>query len=310
MPDGFICDAIRVFESSQTGRGFRSISSTKQQQQGDAIYDQKYRDLAKDVIEKLWSLWAANEIGYHQEGTLWGSAAQRKGYDIRVTYRLKPDLAKYETPENQAKVAGTSLLIVHEATHLVRRYPYVEEEVLCRNLETVFYHDLLTGVDYNSQVKGTLLEACLSSGTSLVIEELRCEMKDEVKQLRDGRMIDIVMGMKTYRDSLQASFIRRSIDWWGGAENRLPATRGYYLNTLATDTSGDTPGNIETALKILDSIRARTEWDAVARTLAVGTLDKLRALLTHARLTQQHAYRMSKIQSLTGVNFGMHTVSA
>lgn len=303
MPDGFICDAIRVFERSQTGRGFRSISSAKQQQQGDDIYDQKYRDLAKDLTEKLWGLWAADEIGYHQHGTLRGSAAPRKGYDVRVTYRLKPDPAKYETPENQAKVAGTSLLIVHEATPMVRRYPYVEEEVLCRNLETVFYHDLLAGVDYDSQVTGKVLGACISAGTSLVIQELRAEMNDDIKQLRDGRMIDTVMDMQTYRDSLEASFIRRSIDWWGGAENRLPATRGYYLNTLSTDTSGDTPGNIEAVLKILDSIRAGADWDAAARTLAVGTLDKIRTLLTHSKLTEQHAYRMFKIQNLTGVQF-------
>lgn len=136
MPDNRIYDAINVFKYSRTGQGTASIG-------GDATYRQRYRQLAQDVVTKLWELYSADEIAFAPLGPnlIGDSLPGRPGADIRVNNQLEPsaNAATYATAAEQGKLAACSGNIVHEATHIVRPIAsYPESEVLCRTIQ-LFY---------------------------------------------------------------------------------------------------------------------------------------------------------------------------
>ncbi len=254
MSSSFIYDAINIFKYSPTGQGSRRVG-------GDTAYQQRYARLIHLTIEKLWMLWRQNEIGADTLGrNLYGDAAIRDGFDIRINRSFQPDKepATYGTARNQAKLAAFSLILVHEGIHLVHDLNVVEEEVICRTVELLYYQDLIQGQDYTSRVtgeRGTARLMAIGSDLGALISDL-----NGMRRWYDrAQLIDWILSIPIYHHWLTAQFVRRSIRWWGGIGNRTPLTRGLYLNALAEDQQR---ADAALMVEILGSINSQAEWRA------------------------------------------------
>ena len=271
MPDDRIFDAINLFKYSRSGQGTANVG-------GDARYQARYRQLAGDVIQKLWRLWSAGDIGFvtfsRSQSSMGRSGPDRIGFDIKVNRRVEPsrDPATYTQTAEQGKLAACSCIFVHEATHLVRRIVSIpEEEVLCRTIEQLYFRELKVGCAHDSRVTGTRLTAQYTSSVPYF-----SEYTDRDARFTNSELIDNVFTFTEYREDLEsratAAFIVRSFPWWGGLTNRWPSTRGYYLRSLAARAEDYS----EPILQILESLD-QGKW-AAARSCA-GNMGRVRQAL-------------------------------
>jgi hypothetical protein len=247
VPDDRIYDAINVFKFSRVGRGTAHIS-------GDREYRERYRRLVREILAKLWRLWAADEIGFRDlDARIVGdSSPGREGPDIRVNRRITPstDPILYATEEHQGRLAAVSCNLVHEGAHLVRPTRSLpEQEMLCRTAQLLYFRELQTGCTYTSRLTGGECTALFTPTTRYYSAYTRdCERLDH------GTLIDRVILDRDYRVDLTtsrtAAFIARSLTWWGGLSNRKPKTRGYYLRSLAAQSTDYAPE----ILDILESL--------------------------------------------------------
>jgi hypothetical protein len=301
MPDNRIYDAINVFKYSRTGQGTASIG-------GDATYRQRYRQLAQDVVTKLWELYSADEIAFAPLGPnlIGDSLPGRPGADIRVNNQLEPsaNAATYATAAEQGKLAACSGNIVHEATHIVRPIAsYPESEVLCRTIQLFYIQELKLGCSYQSCITHTRCTAKL-----LPLTPWYQSYQWRLNRLASSDLIDSIFDIPEYRRDLEtaatADFVARSQTWWGGLDNRWPSTKGLFLKSLASQTAQDYS---ETILKVLESITA-AQWSAV-KSMA-GNLDKIRQGLRlnamNHRLDNRYGGRIVNVQRNLGENFGIH----
>jgi hypothetical protein len=254
MPDDRIYDAINLFKDSPTGIGTADF-------RGDRRYQDRYRQLARNVLTKLWQLWAINAIGFSQLPRRQAGRATNvdgHGGTIKIHVALEPpqDPADYGTSENQGKLAATSCEMVHEAVHLVHNLRQdVEEEVLCRTIQAFYFHDLQAPRTYQSRITGTLLTAQYLPTTPLYED-----MKTRYKHLRAHDLVDEVIAYGGYADldaPETATFIARSLEWWGGPRARWVRTRRDYIRALAAQ--GDQYA--ELILQVLESF-SRSQWQA------------------------------------------------
>lgn len=172
----------------------------------------------------------------------------------------------YASPLQQSKLAAASLIMVHEAAHLVRETPsYIEEEMVCRTLEMLYYEDLLDGRTYISRVTGATCTARLLPDP-FAVAILRGVYTNQRDYYKEGQLIDSILEASEYRADLTPAFIDRSFHWWGEIQNRLPRTKGYYLQTLSAD---DNPRS-DLILAILESIRRLADWEIVKQTAGIS----------------------------------------
>lgn len=298
MSTNITYDAINVFKYSNTRQG--SVAMT-----GDAAYRRRYRELARDVESKLWSLWQSNEIGFDALApNVVGTSYQiRIGNNIIVNSILEPveTLPAYCTDTEQGKLAAASCNLVHEATHLVNRIEcYPEEEAHCRTIQLSYFRELMLGRSYTSRVSGTQLIARYTESTSFY-DDYRARLN----RWWSGDLIDSIFSMAEYRRGLESSetanFISRSIDWWGGLAKRWPSTKGYYLRALAAQHED----YAELLLRILESM-TRDQWLA-ARTCA-GNVESIRDHLMRHPQIFNYAFpgRIQQVQTTLAENFGVH----
>jgi hypothetical protein len=293
MHDNRIYDAINLYKFSPTGQGTVNVG-------GGRMFQAKYQRLAKAVVEKLWLLWGADEIGFHNLGNSIGTSKnQRPGHDIRVNKLIEPSAipASYQDPMNQGKLAATSCNIVHEAVHLVRDIgSYPEEELLCRTLQLSYFRDLISPRSYQSRFANARCTAAFLPTTPYFDD-----YQFRLNHLHD--LIDTVLDMEEYRRDLEsdrtAEFISWAIGWWGGLSMRWPSTRGYFLRSLASREDRDFR---ESILQILESL-TRQQWQA-AKTVA-GDLQKIRRRLEVAYLSHPFVFRIMQVQTTLGENFGI-----
>jgi len=297
VPDDRIYDAINLFKYSPTGQGKSGIG-------GDAAYRARYKQLAVDVVEKLWLFWSADEIGFANlpHNSLANAEVGRPGYDIKVNNLLEPspDPAVYATAAEQGKLAVTSCNLVHEATHLVSKIAcYPEEEVLCRTIEVLYFQDLKQGRRYRSRVTGNQLVAKFDAAVPYYNN-----YKGRLRRFQSHDLIDNVFSIVSYRRDLEelhtADFITRSLGWWRGLRHRWPSTRGYYLRSLASQNCS----YAEQILQILESLTT-SQWPA-ARSCA-GDLEKIRESLRswYHILYCDFDNRIQQVQQNLGTNFGI-----
>jgi hypothetical protein len=298
MRDDRVYDAINLFKHSPTAHGTGQIG-------GDAAYRARYRRLAKDIVAKLWELWATDEIGFADLGhnLVGDSLTGRLGHDIRVNRMLEPSLTAsiYSNAVEQGKLAAFSCNIAHEATHLVRHIDaYPEEEVLCRTIQLFYFRDLKQGRSYRSRVTGSTLTARYTATTPFYNTYLY-----RLNRLASHDLIDNVFSIREYRRDLEesqtAEFISRSLSWWGGLHRRWPSTRGYYLRSLGSQTRQDYALKI---LEILESI-SHSQWPA-ARSCA-GDLQKIRDGLRagYHIYNNQVSRRIQRVQENLGASLGV-----
>lgn len=297
MSDSRIYDAINLFKYSPTGTGHSVIT-------GDATYRRKFRRLADRTLSKLWELWAADEIGFDDLGRYVGDSHPCRfwTHNIRVNTTIEPptSAAAYATPDGQGKLAATSCNIVHEAVHLahdIESYP--EEEHLCRTLQILYFHDLLSARSYQSRVTGGTCTASFLPTTPYY-----ADYRNRWNRHLSRDLIDQLLSIEDYRRDLEsdetASFIVRSLNWWGGLSNRWPSTRGYYLRSLASQF-GDYAWTI---LRILESL-SRQQWQAAKR--CAGSMDDILSALRreHHIHGVEFPERVRNVQQRLGVDLGM-----
>lgn len=298
MPDDRIYDAINIFKFSPTGRGTANIG-------GDAMYQERYRRLAADILARLWGLWNSDEIGFAKLRTdlIGDSQTRRAGPDIRVNILLEPssDTTTYQDATNQSRLAAASCNIVHEATHLVRHIAcYPEEETLCRTIQVFYFRDLRSPQNYHSRFANVRCTARFLTSTPFYHG-----YESRLNRILSGDLIDSVLNIAEYRRDLEteatAEFIKRSLNWWGGLSNRWPSTRGYYLRSLAACRGHDFAEQI---LTILESLTTQ-QWLA-AKTVA-GSLERIREGLArgHHLYDTSFAGRISRVQERLGENLGI-----
>jgi hypothetical protein len=227
----------------------------------------------------LWQLWASDEIDFAPLGpNVIGASARRAGPDIRVNVIHQNDLP------------AIALNLAHEAGHLVRRRPLVEEEMLNRTLQASFYRDLTRGVSITSRETGGRVDAVATPATP-------GSYATQCRYLDRGELVDYVIRIRTYRDSLTAAWIRNTLSWWGGCQNRWHFTRGHYIRVLATDSDVSSYPFI---LDVMESVLPRgantAGWTAMmqAATSEGGTMQHIRKALD--RLTGHHARRVAALE--------------
>lgn len=299
MADLLFEDAIEVFEASDAGRGAAHIG-------GDDKHQSRYRALAFDMLACLRQHNDAGEIRFSPfaDPDMWGRAAGGNGAGIEVNEAMRPEGGDYGDPENQAKVAGMALALVHQAGEVVRHADSFEDELLCRNIAGHLIADLTGGVAYTSKVSGHLQIASLSGGTSLAIEVLRRVTHEQAELTRSGRTIDVLVAHPECRRLLKGEFVRRALGWWGGPEQRTPETLGHYLNALAAQPGGDAHANVDAVMEILGAFRSPALWQQAERVLTAGALPFVRGAVSGARLTGEAANRMSRIEQFLHEDFG------
>lgn len=279
--DDFIYDAINVFKYSKTGKGAASIS-------GHPSYVNRYKILATKVLNRLWNLRKKNEIGFHNfptgpnGGITWGDAlADRRGHDIRINTSAK----------NMAGLPVASSIMVHEAAHIEYGRPRVEEEIVCRIMEALFYKDLLQGITIRSKQTGSNITVKMPANSPLG------QLKNNYEHFVNKTMVDHVVSMKTYRKYLAAQWVETSIGWWGGLPKRWPETKGHYVYALSLAGFSANTGLI---LDILESIKQKSHWEKMAKA-AAGSSDKrlrIRQALGYAIHDPKKSNRIAKIQRL------------
>jgi hypothetical protein len=257
--DARIWNAASMFFASPTGRAARGPADVR------AMAPKVVRKLRSEVVddEVGFGKLDANTNGLSREGiSAWGRN------NVVVNDRLVNDLA------------ATSIVLVHEAMHLVVDRAYVTEELWCRTLEILYFEDLTTGTWAYAQWKSGQANSVRLDPTRLNGYAAYIQVQQNLWAM--DRLLDHILTMDEYSKSLKAGWIRDHFDAYGGIGNREPATKGLYVKVLTAD------GGVENArlvLRVLLSV-ARTpgnaaEWNAVVR--AAGGIDVVRQAIRRLR---------------------------
>ncbi len=237
-----IRNAASMFFASPTGR----------RQRGDAAV----RALAGQVVRRL-----KHEIDHHEvvfeklpkdvSGLSYEGLASLFHNHILVSKRLEDD------------VTATSFTLVHEAAHLVLSRPYVEEEVLCRTLESYYLDDLAFSTahwDYPTD-GGRQVPAAKFNPLAPPSPYLKGEVEQWEWFARD-QLLDYVLLAGEYSRSLTAGWVRDHFEVSGGIANRTGETKALYVGVLARSGGA---ADARLVLRVLQSVPAgdRDEWDEV-----------------------------------------------
>ena len=199
-------DAINLFQLSVTGQGGTVIAGA-----------QGHPELASDVIAKLWELFNEQEIGFVQLPPTVGGDSTQNGrlgeYDIRINRKYRNDLGT------------TSCLIVHEAVHMVRPWGYIDEELRCRYLALSYYEELRQGRPQPLSIRADRGRQNSQPITIRPADDIR-RLESQRKYCAQKQLVDYVLSMPEYSNSLTADWIRRHIRDWEGIRNRWGATKG------------------------------------------------------------------------------------
>ena len=170
----------------------------------------------KKILAVLRSKHAEDEIGHEDlakvgadvAGTAregWGSVGRN---DLAVDDAFKSD------------VVGTSIILVHEAGHLVLEETTLDEEVKNRSIEIDYYTELETGVTVSG------VRCVVPAGFDHDIESQRDLRK------RDQLIDHVVKDYHARASGFDAAWIAAHKKDWGGIANRRPFTKGQYLKRL------------------------------------------------------------------------------
>lgn len=189
--------------------------------------------LGRQLLSKLIELHGEAEIGFaglEAEPGYITNAEAREG----IGSWGRVDIAVNE--QYRFNVIRTSLELVHEALHHVQEEAYVDEELAARGLQIDYYTELKQGIPFGRfryQVGGNTISSLESQRT------FRAR----------GQLVDYVMTMPGYRQSVEAAWVKNHINHWGGIKYRWRYTRARYLQVLSEDSFS----NIRIILNILES---------------------------------------------------------
>lgn len=249
--DPIISEAIDIYAHSDVsrGRGPLQVMSTNQ------AYVERYRRLAPQVLRLLHQYEGEDKISFADlEANVIGQSAGRRLLVFPPFIEVNTNL--------RSDVIAVSLNLVHEAVHrLETGIEYVEDEVLCRTLQVLYYRELLNCVqigtrNYRAGVSGNY-------GNYVAMNDW----------LRREQLVDFVVSMSTYSESLSAGWVERASGWWGGIRNRHLWTKGHYVRALGQRRY---ESNFSLMLQILESASAADSGTVIQ---ACGGIGRLREIL-------------------------------
>lgn len=214
-------DAINAFKYSDTGRGNVRL-------RGTARYIKRWSKLAENTLKKLWEIWSeGDEIAYAKlPAKKDANSKLRWGPNIKINEKYRDDFV------------ATSVLIVHEAVHLLIGQRTLEEEYACRLLTVSYYRDLLKGISFYAESEKKKVRVYVDPNDDPV------DLKTQHLKEEKGRLIDWILSIG-YSNLLTPAFVRKSINWWGGANNRTTATKKLYISALQQGVKTGSPGDTE-----------------------------------------------------------------
>ena len=236
----YFFDGINIFKYSKTGQGNPFLPFRQPQ------YVNRYKQLAKDVIAKLWSLYNNNKISFVVMNSD-GETTLPNG-PIKLANRFK----------SPSKLALLSSILAHEAAHCCKPAKigpnYVPDELCCRTMECLFYIDLTTeGVPINSKVLGKTMKIRMNP------KDWSGDLKEMYKYFTKEQLIDWVLLMAEYRTSLEPGWVENNSRYWGGPKNRWSPTLGYFIRTLAKSPN-PSRNNMIVNMMMVASDRGKDAW--------------------------------------------------
>ena len=191
--------------------------------------------LALQVRERLWQLHSQNEIGIianidpddPDNTSLRGQwDADAEGPDLRVNRAYINSL-----PENQ-RLGAVSLELVHEAVHSVSNWRYLNEEVLARRLQILYYRELTRqGVLDETTDPRHRVDGRSSFGS--IRTPSRAFDGRATGSTRISCWTTPSPARATTATRSTPGWIEENITRWGGLHNRWATTKGYFVRTLA-----------------------------------------------------------------------------
>jgi hypothetical protein len=272
-----IAEAIQLFQYSNTARG-----------QGGAV-----GDWPKKVLQNLWQLYRANEIGFTQQRkkTTWGSWLQDDpGYDLQIN----PDRIN-GLPENQ-RLGAVSLELVHEGAHAATQFSkpsqLLYDELAARKLQIYYFRELSGPGVFNEAsdppAPGRRTEI-VRLPTCGAFERFR-RQSDELKK---DHLIDHLLGNDSYNnaDYMSADWVLSNLNNWGGVHNRWPSTKGVYIRWLAAKRD---PYYGPAIVEIMESVSRRKDWDDMMDT--AGSLQTIQLALEEIAYNRRYAAQVTALQ--------------
>jgi hypothetical protein len=163
----------------------------------------------------------------------------------------------------------------------------IAEKVEVRTL-AVYYFRELSGPGVFNEVADRLYRIRPSSLDIL---------KEQSDYVKDDQLVDYVISVRTYRQSLTPGWIARHADDWGGLANRWADTRGRYIHVLARDDDPDSAGLILDILETTEALPAAEQLDDFATMIRRVDIDDLRQTLTReSARDKESAARIEALQ--------------
>ena len=271
-----IFDAFNLFLASQTGRG--NLGTAAQ------------RTLAHQVRTKIWRLLRNDEIEIAGlRSSVMGSSGGLRaftGCDIQISDSLRDD------------VAGISVTLVHEVVHEIVDLDYVDEELLCRGLQLVYYAELLPpGVAY-ADGRGRGQRATLTVGSAR-----ETSLRSQVAWARANQLVDYIISMSEYGNSLSIHWVRRNGRNWGGPRNRWATTLGHFLRLLADGGEAAEAGLVVECMEAVSAGR-NDLWRELLRTAGGERALAEAVRRPNALYSNEYFARLQALQTRWGVNLG------
>jgi hypothetical protein len=212
------------------------------------------------VLGRMRALVSQSEIVY---GTL---PAGTSGHTIDNPGPIENAIGRAGRPDitissdHNLDIIVTALTMVHEVHHHLVDALYVIEEYRSRELEILFYRELLTGITMG----GERYQAV--AGTDPTTETgLRWYERDQ--------LVDYLISLYPGEDFLSAQWVRDNYNTsWGGLRNRWQSSKARFLRTLCLEN--DPSRDIVTVLNILESIADDTTYQNIVRMVGSDDLSR------------------------------------
>jgi hypothetical protein len=264
-----VYDAIAMFRVSPTGRGRKGLHDYP------SYIAARYTLMAARSVNALLKKYEEDEIGFVSlpEGILgrsrsgWASWGR---HDIQVARQLR------DTDD----LGSTSVVLAHEGAHVDNKWQPLDQEVMTRTLEVLYYQDFVDGTVWARRKKTGKMQRF--GVTDIKSKKLRDELRHHSSLFREKHLIDAVV--ENYKKLVSAEWIKRSIRWWGGISTRFPESRGLYIRKLIGD-GGVGPTARDIILSLLEASKKQRSLELTAS--SSPKLDEIRKIFARGADARQ-----------------------
>ncbi len=253
-----IATAVELYLNSHTSRGdfsHTTIPGLGRHSRFEA-YRAKYQRYAREGSRRLRRTHQAHGINF-----LAGMNSRPEDGCV-----MAHNISKGETIEVDAgyrrDILATSILLAHETTHSVfpsdnfASIPYLEEEISCRIIQSIFYEELKDSPNLiNSVQANEELDLAVFLNRNALNMDAGDGVNGNLNWAKNSTLIDYLLASANYSQALPATWIARNLDNWGGLRRRYDFSKGIYIRKLVTGGARF----VEQIWRILDSIPSGSE---------------------------------------------------